>query len=85
MGRRDPCLSLVQGRMLIICLDIGEKAKIEVYNHYIYMLKYYIPKKNEGKWSGMSGKAYSSSGMMSATVAEAVACVDQPWETVIGC
>jgi hypothetical protein len=45
MGRRDPCLSLVQGRMLIICLDIGEKAKIEVYNHYIYMLKYYIPKK----------------------------------------
>jgi hypothetical protein len=32
----------------------------------------------------MSGKACSSSGMMSAMVAEAVMRVDQPWETMIG-
>jgi hypothetical protein len=32
----------------------------------------------------MSGIVCSSLGMMSATLAEAVAHVDQPWETVIG-
>ena len=70
--------------MLIACLDIGEKAKIDVYNYYIHMYNYYIPKKSEGKWSGMSRKGCSSSGMMSSMVAEAVECIDQPWETMIG-
>ena len=41
-------------------------------------------KKSEGKWLGMSGRACSSLGMMSTTLAEAVVHVDQPWETVIG-
>jgi hypothetical protein len=30
-------------------LNIGEKAKIDVYNHYVYIHKYYIPKKAKGK------------------------------------
>jgi hypothetical protein len=41
-------------------------------------------KKSEGKRSRMRGIVCSSSGMMSATLAEAVARVDEPWETMIG-
>jgi hypothetical protein len=33
------------GRMMIYKLNIGEKAKIYVYNHYIYMQRCYLPKK----------------------------------------
>ena len=54
--------------MLLACLDIGGKAKIDAYNHYIYMHEYYVPKKSEGKWPGMSGKACSLSGMTSTMV-----------------
>ena len=42
-------------------------------------------KKSEGKGSEMSEIACSSSGMMSATLAETVAHVDQPWEMMFGC
>jgi hypothetical protein len=49
MMRRDPSFSPVQGRMVITCLNIGEKAKIDVYNHCIYIHKYYIPEKAKGK------------------------------------
>ena len=42
-------------------------------------------KKSEGKGLGMNEIACSSSGMMSMTLAETVAHVDQPWETVIRC
>jgi hypothetical protein len=81
-GKKRP-LSLVQGRMLIACLDIGEKVNIGIYNHYIYIYKYYIQKKKR-KWSGMSGQACSSLGMMSTMAAKAVACIDQLWQMVIG-
>ena len=41
-------------------------------------------KKSEGKRLGMSGIMCSLSGTASARLAEAVARVDQPWETMIG-
>ena len=66
---------------MIACLDIGEKVNIGAYTNYIYIYKYYI-QKNKGKWSGMSGQACSSLRMMSMMAAEAVACIDQPWEIV---
>jgi hypothetical protein len=49
MRRRDLSLSPVQGRMVIACLNIGEKVKKDAYNHCIYIHKYYIPKKARGK------------------------------------
>ena len=41
-------------------------------------------KKSEGKRAGMSGITCSLLGTASATLAEVVARVDQPWETLIG-
>ena len=40
-------------KLIYICifdfkLNIGEKAIIYIYNHYIYMQKYYLPKKMGG-------------------------------------
>jgi hypothetical protein len=49
MRRRDPSFSPVQGRMVIACSNIGEKAKMDVYNYCIYIHKYYIPKKAKEK------------------------------------
>jgi hypothetical protein len=66
--------------MLLGCLDIGEKAKIDAYNHYIYMHKYYVPK-NRGKmarneWKGML--------IVRDDEHDGNRRIDQPWETVIG-
>ena len=47
MKRSEPPLPSDTGRMLIYKLDIGRKAKIHVYDHYIYIQKYYLPKKLE--------------------------------------
>jgi hypothetical protein len=51
----------------------------------IYIHKYYILKKSEGKRSTMNGIACSLSGMMSMMLAKAVALVDELWEVVIRC
>ena len=49
MRRRDPSFSPVKGKMLIASLNIGKKAKIDVYYHYIYIHRYYISKKVKEK------------------------------------
>ena len=48
------------------------------YNFNVYINVIY--KKSGEKWSG---KACPSSGTTSATLAEAVACIDQLWEMVL--
>jgi hypothetical protein len=56
---------------------VGLSGAIHTYIHDIQQKKQRAKVKNEGN----SG---SSLGMMSATLAEAVARVDQLWETMIG-
>jgi hypothetical protein len=49
MKRREASLPSDTGIMLIYKLNVGEKAKIYIYKHYIYMQESYLQKKVGGK------------------------------------